>query len=308
MISTVTTPTSPPGRTILLKGEVLRGAAGKVPSPPEVSASTTSASAPAPTPSSSTSKRELPFLSRAEIARRICAGQALLIRHGRVLNVSAWGASHPGGELALLHFVGRDASDEIAAYHSDATLARMDKFAVGRVGPEVEAEGWAPLTPPVTLGLGRHADGVPGHWRREGNVRLAADVLDGQAQADDVVRLTPEMIEPPAVEGIDRRRERARSKAYHDLKARVTDAGLFNPPGPLAGYGKDVVRYLLLGGSAFALFFLTTGWAGQMASAALLGLCWQQITCELGRVGEWLEWSWHCAPTPFPAVCIERLV
>jgi delta8-fatty-acid desaturase len=272
MISTVTTPVSPRSATILLKGEALEAAAQSLPTPA------------ATPPKSATSKRparQLPTLTRSEIAIKICAGQDLIIRGDLVLNVTSWGEAHPGGDLALLHFVGRDATDEVTAYHSDATLDRMTKFAVGRVVVD-DAEGWAPLTPPIQLGLVRHPDGVKGHWKREGNVRAAKDIIDATTSVE-VVTITPDMIEPLPVPAIDRKKERARSKAYHELKARVVDAGLFVPPGPLSGYGKDIVRYLALAGSAFGLFFFTTGWVGQILSAALLGFCWQQITCEYRR-------------------------
>lgn len=247
------------------------------------------------------SKRSLPHWTRSEIAQRICGGQALVLRHDLVLNVSSWAAYHPGGALALQHFVGRDGADEIAAYHSDATLAGMSRFAVARVHPaDYTSElGWAPLSPPVSLGLVPFTEGVKGQWLREGAVRLACEVVDGvKGGADDkvkttvnngaptreIVTLTPEMIEPIARPEVDRRREHERSKAYHKLKARVVDAGLFNPPGPLAGYGSDIVRYSLFFGGAQLLFWTSKGWVGQMASAFCLGLFWWQLTCESSRV------------------------
>lgn len=218
-------------------------------------------------------KRVIPQWTRAEIATRIAKGQSLVLKNDAVLNVSSWADYHPGGALALAHFVGRDAADEIAAYHSDATLGRMRSFTVATVHPQDWSDemGWKPLTPPIALGLAW--DGKK--WTREGAVLLAKGIVGD----DEVVTLTAEMLEP-AESGLDGRVERTRSKAYHELKRRVEDAGLFTPPGPLAGYGKDVVRYLLLAGSAAYLFFTSTGWAGQMTSAVLLGLLFQQLTCE----------------------------
>lgn len=43
---------------------------------------------------------------------------------------------HPGGPLALLHFVGRDATDEIEAYHPATTVLTMKRWAIGRVRDE----------------------------------------------------------------------------------------------------------------------------------------------------------------------------
>lgn len=222
--------------------------------------------------STKAAKRTLPQWTRAEIASRITKGQLLVLKNDRVLNVTSWAAYHPGGALALAHFVGRDAGDEIAAYHSDGTVERMAKFTVATVSPGDWSDelGWKPLTPPIALGLVWE-----GKWRREGSVRLAAS----QGLGGEEVVLTPEMLEP-LESGLDGRVERGRSRAYAELKGRVEDAGLFVPPGPLAGYGRDVVRYLLLGGGAAFLFFKSTGWAGQMGSAVLLGLLFQQLTCE----------------------------
>jgi delta8-fatty-acid desaturase len=266
MIATRTTPAEP------LSAKILTLNAGE-----------DAAAAQAASAAAKRAPRQLPPLTRAEIATRIASGQALVLKGPLVLNVTAWSARHPGGALALLHFVGRDAEDEMAAYHSDATLEYMRKYAVGVASDFDDEVGWKPLTPPIALGLVRHSDGIKGHWAREGRVVAAKGLVpESESALDDVVTLTAEQLEPVIVPaGLDRRVERTRSKAYHDLKKQVVDAGLFVPPGPLSGYGKDIVRYLLLGGGSLALFFGTTGWAGQMASAALLGFMWQQLTCEL---------------------------
>lgn len=200
----------------------------------------------------SSSARAKSLMERHTIATRICAGELLFIFHTLVINASAWAAHHPGGVLAILHFVGRDATDEVEAYHSKEALARIRKYAIGRV--EVDDElGWPALTPPIALGLIRHPNGVKGDWMREGAVRLASYRMDSTNA--EVVRLRPEELEPMPSE-LDLRMERKRSKAYHELKAKLLEAGLFEWPGPLIGYGKDIARYALLGASAFGLFFL----------------------------------------------------
>lgn len=256
--------------------------------PPSAPLSPNLKPAPISTEAAERTPRSAKILTRAEIAERICAGQLLLLRDDKVLNVTNWAKHHPGGALALQHFVGRDAGDEIIAYHSEGTLARMSKFVVGRVELD-DSTGWRPLTPPIALGLRPHPDGVKGHWMREGRIRLEAEPECGTTTTStvnpgptslDVVSITPKDIEPPAQPEVDLRTERKRSKAYRTLKARIEQAGLFKPPGPLAGYGEDIARYLILAGGSALLFFKTEGWLGQMASAALLGFCYQQLTCE----------------------------
>ncbi|KAG8978274.1 hypothetical protein FRB90_008512, partial [Tulasnella sp. 427] len=101
--------------------------------------------------------------TRDEVAQRILAGDTLVIYDGFVLRITQnWLASHPGGALAILHFVGRDATDEINAYHAEPTLKRVMGFAVGRIDVD-EKVGWDPLIPPVQQGWLRQ----DGKWHRE---------------------------------------------------------------------------------------------------------------------------------------------
>lgn len=60
------------------------------------------------------SKDEL--LSRRHIEGLIAEGRHVLIFDNRVLKVDAWIKFHPGGDKAIKHMVGRDATDEINAY------------------------------------------------------------------------------------------------------------------------------------------------------------------------------------------------
>lgn len=191
--------------------------------------------------------------TREQVADRIILGQILFIYNQNLINATNWAAHHPGGALALLHFVGRDATDEIDAYHSESAKARMLRLTVGTVKVD-PLEGWQALTPPVSLGLVRHKDGEPGHWQKEGDVVLAGG-LAVKADEAGVISITKDMLEPPE-SGLSRKQERVRSMAYRELKDRIVKAGLFERPGPLAGYGKDIARYLALGTAAFSLFFL----------------------------------------------------
>ncbi len=57
-------------------------------------------------------------LTRAEIEAKIADGHVVIISEGRVLQLDGWLDKHPGGRLAVLHMVGRDATDEINVYVS----------------------------------------------------------------------------------------------------------------------------------------------------------------------------------------------
>jgi delta8-fatty-acid desaturase len=52
-------------------------------------------------------------VSPAEIAREIAQGAPIVIHEGYALHLGEWIDKHPGGRLAILHMVGRDATDEI---------------------------------------------------------------------------------------------------------------------------------------------------------------------------------------------------
>jgi sphingolipid 8-(E)-desaturase len=54
-------------------------------------------------------------LSRREVEGLIADGRAIIIVDGKVLKADAWLKYHPGGEKAIMHMVGRDATDEVNA-------------------------------------------------------------------------------------------------------------------------------------------------------------------------------------------------
>lgn len=62
-------------------------------------------------------KQELrPLLSRREIEGLIAEGAHIFILDQHVVKRDSWIPYHPGGEKAIRHMVGRDATDEITAY------------------------------------------------------------------------------------------------------------------------------------------------------------------------------------------------
>lgn len=87
-------------------------------------------------------------IPRTTLKQRIVAGDHLVIYHRQVLDLTRWAAKHPGGQLAILHFVGRDATDEMDAYHSEKDINRFKGFVCGRiesgVSPEDRRSVWQP--------------------------------------------------------------------------------------------------------------------------------------------------------------------
>jgi len=66
--------------------------------------------------SSRSSDKALKVISRHEIEAQIADGRHIIIVNGMVLKVDPWLPYHPGGDKAIKHMVGRDATDEVNAY------------------------------------------------------------------------------------------------------------------------------------------------------------------------------------------------
>ncbi|KAB2571863.1 Delta 8-sphingolipid desaturase [Lasiodiplodia theobromae] len=92
------------------------------------------------------------LISAREVERLVADGQLIVIHDGYALKLDRWIDRHPGGRLAILHMVGRDATDEINVYHFDKTLAIMKGYRIGRVH-----QPWTNLEPPIRAELHRTA-------------------------------------------------------------------------------------------------------------------------------------------------------
>lgn len=57
--------------------------------------------------------RKSKVLSRRDIEAQIANGHSVVIVDNKVLKVDAWLPYHPGGDKAIRHMVGRDATDEV---------------------------------------------------------------------------------------------------------------------------------------------------------------------------------------------------
>ncbi len=111
------------------------------------------------------------MISAQKVEQLIAQGKPVVIHEGYALNISKWIDSHPGGRLAILHMVGRDATDEInmyailyrpeltrlhvtyknhrtdstcRSYHSNKALLMMKKYRIGRV-----QSPWTNFEPPI---------------------------------------------------------------------------------------------------------------------------------------------------------------
>lgn len=238
--------------------------------------------------------------SRDEIATRVLNGEYLFIYRNQVIRVPlSWLTIHPGGELAILHFVGRDATDEVEAYHYDETLKKINRFTVGYV--KTDEAGWEPLLPPVASGwVRKHGSDGRIAWVREASAERSQ--IDNELSPSSQILLvknatiseidengpTLETITPPPA-SISLKIQAQHSAAYKELHQRVKDAGLYKTR-YLTGYGPDALRCFLI--AAISALSYSKGW--YFLSAALLGFLWQQLSFivhDLGHTGVTHNWT-----------------
>ncbi|KAG9099697.1 hypothetical protein FRC07_010503 [Ceratobasidium sp. 392] len=225
--------------------------------------------------------------TREEVCARILAGETLFIYHGKLIRVPpSWLAKHPGGRLAILHFVGRDATDEVNGFHPEASLKQLLRYSIGRI--EVSPHGWEPLVPPVMTGWVRKK----GETGEEGWVHEAeawhAGIMDehGSTPTSEILLVkkgtldnsasssskpTLSTITPPPT-SLSPKVQQQHVKAYRALHAEITKAGLYKTP-YLTGYGPEVARYTLL--AIVSILAYRHKWF--LTSALFLGFLFHQL-------------------------------
>merc|ERR1719188_1304598 len=73
--------------------------------------------------------------SAEEVAKHTVKGDCWVILHGKVLNVSNFLSQHPGGELAILTFGGKDATAEFDMIHPPDVVGKYAPDAIiGKLG------------------------------------------------------------------------------------------------------------------------------------------------------------------------------
>ncbi|KAK9493329.1 fatty acid desaturase-domain-containing protein [Lipomyces doorenjongii] len=250
------------------------------------------------------------LLSRAAIEGMIAEGNIIVIYENRVLRVDAWLPRHPGGDKVVFHMVGRDATDEINAFHSDETRVIVRKYQIGHV------EGvWKNFIPPIQ----------GGKFRRFEQIDEAVSLTDTSASgsSDDEVCCTTstrakstlsrtklaseeetfekkeakDKIYAPKVQEIpmsvdlfaeyerklverdlekypslDYDTQLSITRKYRELEEKLAQEGYFQCT--YWGYGRECIRYFTL--ATLSYYFLKKEW--YLTSAFFLGLFWHQIT------------------------------
>ncbi|KAG9249148.1 fatty acid desaturase-domain-containing protein [Calycina marina] len=251
-------------------------------------------------------------LSRRRIEGLIADGRSIIIADGMVLKVDAWMKYHPGGDIAIRHMVGRDATDEINALHSPEAKLQMQKYCIGRI------EGtWKNFTPPIQYGkfrphieectdLDNEEDQVQSHTSSKTS-RTPSPVFDGPAsvllkedshesissassvssvsEQDDGMSyfdaLTKEQIDLDLAKypSLDAKIQDNIVRKYRELDQRLRTEGLYDCN--YYAYAVEACRYTFL--AAASLMFLKWGW--HATSGLFLGCLWHQLVFTVHDAG-----------------------
>ena len=76
-------------------------------------------------------ERAFPVISRREIEGMIAEGKHIIIVDQFVLRADPWLPYHPGGDKAIKHMVGRDATDEISVFVTSLPCAPFIAYDFG---------------------------------------------------------------------------------------------------------------------------------------------------------------------------------
>nr|OQO31764.1 hypothetical protein B0A51_00666 [Rachicladosporium sp. CCFEE 5018] len=258
------------------------------------------------------------ILSRDDVEHLVADGRKVVIIDGAVLKVDAWLPYHPGGDKAILHMVGRDASLEVHAFHSLETQDLMKKYQIGKIEGQ-----WRDFVPPIQDGTFRfrvdiesgnpdepdssESSGEPSPMfdklrRRQKQSSavggqnssistsssatslssLAIDEVDGYStlQSRLKVRTTQEQQDDMgSFPSLDAATQATIISKYQALDDKVRGEGLYDCS--YKDYAIEAARYTFLALSSY--FLLRSGY--YIASAVCLGMFWHQLTFTVHDAG-----------------------
>lgn len=264
---------------------------------------------------STTAKRDR-LWTRREIEGQIAEGRKIIILEGKVLKADSWIKFHPGGEMAILHLVGRDGTDEIKALHSQETQQFMLRFVVGRIEgrwenfiPSVQggdfrhiledayvkqpeqdfeqssssSDSTAPPTPTFDTVDGggdvlrRRKDADATSTSSASSISLSGEPFETSAMdARTEAEISFDLLKYPSLESASQDRIVAK---YRTLEQQLRAAGLFDCP--YQAYAIECTRYVAL--FAAFVYFLKTQYF--FLSAVSLGLLWHQLVFTVHDAG-----------------------
>lgn len=235
------------------------------------------------------------ILTRSDIEDLIARRNIITIYQGKVLKMNGWIDKHPGGDLLVRHFIGRDASLEIEVHHSDETLASMERYVIGKVELPFES-----FVPPIQDGVFRTKEQqqaasdldeavsvtpIPPSKRTGADVAQRASVSRAAVEATEssaYIEARNKFVDQVRSEELQNDLERYPSlepktqdfiiKEFRKLHQQMKDLNMFQCN--YWGYFREFCRISLL--TTISFYLLNKKW--YMLSAMFLGLAWHQLT------------------------------
>ncbi|SCU80608.1 LAME_0B03928g1_1 [Lachancea meyersii CBS 8951] len=242
------------------------------------------------------------FIQASEIKERIRKGQAIVIYRGHALRLDKWIKFHPGGDKAIHHMIGRDATDEMNAYHCDETVAGFLKWKIGKIDGD-----WVNCLPPIqggTYAAKDENDSSESSHKKDVSEAVTGPKMCGEP-AVKVVPKMPEGLVPSlnmtqafeqhivvdralshadryddalvrrdleSLPNLDPATQHWLSQEYNEMHQKVINAGLYQCD--YTRYFKEATRIALLFGLSLYLLFAHKRW---FWSAVCMGAAWQQL-------------------------------
>lgn len=237
------------------------------------------------------------FLTPRDIEDLISRGQAILIYDKYVLKLDKWIKYHPGGDKAIHHLIGRDATDEMNAYHSDETKKIFTRYKIGMIDYE-----WENMLPPIQGGKFRklNENEIQNKNSHNNNEKLCGEVdaviipkipqdiilLEGMNEYYPIDSTNPIRDPRTVIDNYDNdlvgkdlhdlppmdyQTQRNLSIKYNELHKNIIDAKLYDCP--YIEYFHQFCINLTLG--LYSVIFFKT--KHYFISAVLLGFFWQQL-------------------------------
>ncbi|KAK0117635.1 hypothetical protein ONS95_011967 [Cadophora gregata] len=251
------------------------------------------------------SKRET-VLCPVEVNQLIDDGHAIVILDRKVLKLDSWLQYHPGGDKCILHMVGRDASDEIVAFHPADVRKQMLRYQIG-----VLVNRWENVLPPLQRGYGEEtketveieiddsseteslsssanlsdifdddlvSPALTRRRTRNGSISSRSSVSDAESTAPpktEIQRDTklPEPTSEPTESAppMDQEKLDAIAESFRNLIVKLEDRGLYNCN--YWAYMSDITRLTII--FATMIFLLHKGW--YVTSSLFMGGFWHQM-------------------------------
>ncbi|KAJ3270378.1 hypothetical protein HK104_004936, partial [Borealophlyctis nickersoniae] len=210
--------------------------------------------------------KELKKVTRTEIKERIKqTNEVIVIIGNKVYNLTKWIKYHPGGDLAIVHMNGKDATDAYTAFHPTwVTEKRLPAFCIGELATS-QAPPSPPLTPPKHH-QHQHAPAIPS-CPASNSKPTPSSVIASVSSHPTTTSSTPAT---PTSTPLSKS-----AIAFRELEAKLHAEGYYDTN--YTFYVLEAVKIIALWGCMVGLVLWgPQHWVTYTVSALLGAMCWHQ--------------------------------